>query len=200
MRRTIIRRLIQGMNTATRHPQRATPRLTLTLALMPIAVTTVGCAQFNSPTDPIGSPMIQVPDRQPELTPRQRSERYHEASARGAQLASRGQYALAIDYFQEAVDLNPNSIEAWFNLAACREQTGDPFGAMDVYRRILAIHPDDADCYANLGTCSIKLYHRERNPAWRVMAIQSWRRSLDLNPRQPDLRRYLASCRDDSDG
>ena len=186
------------MNTATRHPRRATPRLTMTLML--IAVTSAGCAQFNSGTNPSGSPMIQAPDRQPELTPRQRSQRFHESLARGAQLASRGQYALAIDHFQEAVDLNPDSIEAWFNLAACREQTGDPLGAMDVYRRILAIHPDDADCYANLGTCSIKLYHRERNPAWRDMAIQSWRRSLDLNPQQPDLRRYLASCRADSDG
>jgi hypothetical protein len=35
------------------------------------------------------------------------------------------------------------------------------------------------------------MYYRERSPVWRKMARQAWRRSLELDPGQPDIRRFL---------
>ncbi|MFQ5425043.1 MAG: tetratricopeptide repeat protein [Phycisphaerae bacterium] len=101
---------------------------------------------------------------------------------------------MAVGAFETATSVNPDSFEAFFNLAACHEQMGDPFRAMNIYRRLLNLRPDDPDCYANIGTCCIKLFHRERNVGWRTMAIEAWRHSLNLRPDQTDVREYLASC------
>ncbi len=126
------------------------------------------------------------------MTDSQRDRAFDAAYAEGLRLVERREIGPALAAFERAVALRPDSLEASFNLGACHEALGDPLRAIGVYRQILSIHPDDADCYHNLGTSYIKLYHRENSPVWRKLALKAWRRSLELNPHQDDLKSFLA--------
>jgi Flp pilus assembly protein TadD len=131
-------------------------------------------------------------DQKPAMTPAQQEELYRTCFTQGLKLAREKRYGLALGEFERAVALKPTSAEALFNLGACYEWTGDPLRAINIYRRVLELHPDDADCYANLGTSFIKMYYRDKSPVWRKMAREAWRHSLRLNPEQAAVKQYLA--------
>src|SRR6185436_7022357 len=103
-----------------------------------------------------------------------------------------GEHGLALGAYEAALQLDPNSREALFNLGASHEALGDSFMALTYYRRVLELDPNYADCYRNMGTCCMKLAHRERNGAWLDMARSAWQRSLELKPNQSDVAGYLA--------
>jgi tetratricopeptide (TPR) repeat protein len=160
---------------------------------------TLGCGcngiAKNSPASHTAAVRVEretpgMPD--PGASPSQRSQAYRSAYQEGLDLVKQGQYGLALGAFEKALELRPNSPTALFNIGACHESIGDPLRAINYYRRVLALNPDDADCYRNLGTSFIKLYYREKSPAWRQMAQDAWKRSLSIRPDQPDIRAYLA--------
>lgn len=152
--------------------------------------TTTGCgALFRKPE---ATALHVEPPVKQELTVEQRGQTYQAAFQHGLELTRKGEYGLALGAYEAAVEMNPNSKEALFNLGASHEALGDPFKALTLYRRVLAIDPDDADTYRNIGTCCMKLAHRERNGAWLDMARSAWQRSLELQPNQPDVAGYLA--------
>lgn len=126
------------------------------------------------------------------MTPDQREREYRAAYDNGLRFAAKGQYALALQAFEQALAADPSSVDARFNLAASYEAVGDPMRAINIYRSILDANPNDADCYANLGTSFIKMYCRDKSPMWRKMARDAWSRSLEIKPDQPDLKEYLA--------
>jgi Tfp pilus assembly protein PilF len=164
---------------------------------------TLGCGCHTAKTDSsaiAGSPQVQVdrPDDPANLSDAQRTDQFYYSYETGMNMIQRGQYAHAMGAFEEALRMNPSSTEAMFNLAACYDSIGDPLRAIPIYRRLLSETPNDADCHANLGTAFIKMYHRERSPGWRKMAWDSWNRSLQLNPEQPEIRRYLEQSKLDN--
>ncbi len=136
---------------------------------------------------------VEPPPAPAPLNPAERRRGHDDAVERAVALAERGDYGTALGWFEKALEYEPTSPAARLGLGACYESIGDPVRAIQEYRRLLATNPADADAYANLGTSYIKLYHRERNSAWRDLARQAWEQSLRINPRQPDLRGYLAS-------
>ncbi len=158
-----------------------------------------GCASDARRWSQSDSPSQVVVERGGEpsaMTPAEQGRRYRAAYAAGLRQVQREQYGLAMGAFEEALRVKPAGTEALFNLAACHEAVGDPLRAIGIYRRLLEVTPDDPDCYANLGTSFIKMYHREQSPAWRRMARDAWERSLRLNPDQPMIREYLAKSRE----
>ncbi len=168
-------------------------RLVGTLIVL-LAVTAGGCGESmrKSKTGSGSTGLVEIEDSTPTMTPAQRDERFARCYEDGLRFAYEGRYALALSAFEQALELKPASVPALFNLGACHEATGDPLRAINIYRRVLELRPNDPDCYANLGTSFIKLYHRERSPVWRKMARESWRESLRLSPDQPAVREYLA--------
>ncbi len=142
------------------------------------------------------SPRVEI-DRENEktMTPAEKSRRFREVYMQGVELASREQYGLALASFEEAARINPESPDALFNLGACHEAIGDPLAAINIYKDVLKIMPDDADCYNNLGTSFMKMYYREKSPTWKRMAQEAWEHSLAINPHQPQVREFLESCR-----
>ncbi len=156
-----------------------------------VACVTGGCAQPSDQHKTTGETLVEAPHTALAMTPAQRGRKFRAFYDEGLALAERGQYGLALGAFEKAVALKPTSVEALFNLGACYEATGDPLRAINIYHRVQEQTPNDPDCYANLGTSFIKMYYRERSPVWRKMARQAWRRSLELDPGQPDIRRFL---------
>lgn len=148
-----------------------------------------GCAASVSPDAQICD---ATPGQVEVLSAEEIDRQYDAACAVGVACAEKGAYSPAMQAFERALSLKPSSTEALFNLGACYEALGDPARAVTIYRRVLEITPNDPDCYANLGTSFIKMYHREKSPIWRKMARDSWKRALELNPRQPRIKSYLA--------
>lgn len=149
-----------------------------------------GCADWSA-QDRI-QPTVRVErPKSPPMSRRQREQSFHAAYTEGMALAARHEYGVALGSFEKAAALNPMSTEALFNLGACHEALGDPLRAIGIYRRIIKLTPDDADCYTNLGTSYVKMYFRDNSPAWRRMALDAWKHSLKLNPDQPNVRRFL---------
>lgn len=161
----------------------------LTAALL---VAVVGCNSSLHENKAPSQTIVEKIDETPSMTPAELGRRFRQAYSQGLELASVGRYGLAMGAFEDAVKLRPSSVEALFNLGACREALGDPLGAIEIYRRVLTITPNDADCYANLGTSFIKMYYREKSPIWRKMAREAWNQSLSLKPDQPNVRDFLA--------
>lgn len=163
-------------------------------AVATIGAMVAGCKSANDQQMAAApNPVIEVerPDAVENLTPDQREAQFVYSYETGLEMIRREQYAHAMGAFEEALRLNPTSTESMFNLAACYDSIGDPLRAIQIYRRLLELTPNDPDCHANLGTAFIKMYYRERSPAWRKMAWQSWERSLRLNPEQPEIAKYL---------
>ncbi len=158
------------------------------LIIVPGLLASIGCRVGDEST---GQGLVQAPEKPPELTPAECEDRFLASHAEGLKLAGNRQYGLALRSFERAVALKPTSTEALFNLGACYEASGDPLRAINIYRTILRVTPDDPDCHFNLGTSYIKLYHREKSPVWRKMAREAWQRSLELNPEQAEARRFL---------
>lgn len=155
-------------------------------------IASTGCNGALSSKTVQESPLVQAPADPPPMTPAEVARQYRAAYEKGLRLVGEGQYGLALGAFDKAAALRPASTEALFNLGACYEEIGDPPRAINIYRRVLEMTPDDPDCFANLGTSFIKMYHREKSPVWRKMAREAWQRSLDLDPGQQDVREYLS--------
>ncbi len=58
---------------------------------------------------------------------------------------------LAVDYFNSALNIRPQSIEALYNLAMYYQETEDFNKAMELYRNIIQIDPKYKYAYFNLG-------------------------------------------------
>lgn len=152
-----------------------------------------GCGSMFRKDNATPAAQLDPADQKKPLSPVEAEEAFAKAQGEGVQYVQAGRYGLAIGAFEAALQVRPDSTDAMFNLGACHEAIGDPLRAINYYRRVLAVTPDDPDCYRNLGTSFIKLYHREQSPAWKKMAEDSWRRSLQLQPNQPEVKTFLAS-------
>ena len=60
-----------------------------------------------------------------------------------ADLAARGDLAAAADLMQQALELAPDFVSAWFALGDVRERLGEPQEAAIAFRRAQAIDPPD---------------------------------------------------------
>ncbi len=172
----------------TRHCAYLTPALLVTAAVI---VTSPGCADRAVKDRVQPSVRVERPAKAPPMSRRQRQQAFHQAYTEGMALAARRDYGLALGSFEKAAKYDPMSTEALFNLGACHEALGDPLRAIGIYRKIIKLTPDDADCYTNLGTSYVKMYFREKSPAWRRMALDAWKHSLKLNPDQPNVKRFI---------
>lgn len=156
-----------------------------------ILVTSPGCADRAEKDRIQPSVRVERPAKKPPMSRRQREQAFHDAYAEGMAYAAQREYGVALGSFEKAVALNPMSTAAMFNLGACHEALGDPMRAIGIYRKIIQLTPDDPDCYTNLGTSYVKMYYREKSPTWRRMALEAWEHSLQLNPNQPKVRRFV---------
>lgn len=99
----------------------------------------------------------------------------------GMRAVQRGDFAGAAALFRQAVDADPASAEAQYNLARALKDAGKVHEALDAFRRVVALHPSDADAWYTMGnTCAALDAHEE--------AERAYRRALELQPE--DVRIY----------
>jgi tetratricopeptide (TPR) repeat protein len=71
--------------------------------------------------------------------------------ARAEDLAGTGDYAAAIDAYQQAVSLNPRYLNAWIRLGYAYQLTGQHDKAVGAYTTAIAVEPNSTIAYTSLG-------------------------------------------------
>ena len=86
-----------------------------------------------------------------------------------------GQYALAIERYSRAAELDPNLIAAYYNRANARTRAGEFELALEDYDRALTLQPHDADALNNRGM--LHLYRTNY-----AAALQDFNAALAADP------------------
>lgn len=81
----------------------------------------------------------------------------------------------SIPLLQKAVELNPNYLDAWYNLATALQWNGDFQAALDCYDRILTFVPDSERAWSGRGFALHNLNQFEA-------ALTCYDRAIALNP------------------
>jgi tetratricopeptide (TPR) repeat protein len=110
-------------------------------------------------------------------------ERIARAEMRG------GQRDEAVAALTRAVAINPSSITLQQALARALIEDGRYEDAYAHYQKMLERFPRDADALTNYGLLAARLGHSEE-------AMDSWQKSVEINPGQPNAHLYLAEAFD----
>jgi tetratricopeptide (TPR) repeat protein len=106
------------------------------------------------------------------------------AAARAEVALLRNDAQAALTYLRAAAAQTPRSAGLWALLGATYGRAGAYDEAIDAYERSVALAPSPLAC-KTLAALLFEIRHD------RARAVSLWRQSLDLDPRQPDVRRFL---------
>lgn len=105
----------------------------------------------------------------------------------GRMLAQSGAEALAELRLRRALDLDPSSRAAAFDLASIFMDRGDAYGALSVLSDLLARCPDDPDCLYNLACCQARLGNPKEGLKMLERAMTNGFQDLDMIGADADL-------------
>jgi tetratricopeptide (TPR) repeat protein len=100
-----------------------------------------------------------------------------------------GERDQAVAALTRAVAINPSSIALQQAAARALISDGRYDGAYAHYQKMLERFPRDTDALTNYGLLAARLGHPEE-------AMDSWQKSVDINPNQPNAHLYLAEAFD----
>ena len=127
----------------------------------------------------------------------------------GIWLYHEGHIEMAIEHYHQAIEIEPNWCDTWYNLGAALDAQGRPDEAIAHYRRAIQLNPDYAYALNNLGNAlaakgqwdeAIESYRRavrsDPNYSWALNnlgvalavrgrleeAIQAYQRAIKINP------------------
>ena len=111
----------------------------------------------------------------------------------GVLLMELTEFDAAFERFQQAVKVLPDDADAWVNLAAAARTTRSYGYAVVALKRATELSPEDATVWADLGRTLLGIYRRDADAPADVLpdAMAAMRRSLALDPDQPELRADL---------
>jgi tetratricopeptide (TPR) repeat protein len=70
---------------------------------------------------------------------------------KGLALAHLGNYIQAIQYYDKALDIDPNNVDALYNKGNALDNLGNHTQAISYYNKVLDINPNDSDALNNKG-------------------------------------------------
>ena len=103
-------------------------------------------------------------------------QNYYDAYIQLGLIYSTANNSLAIDYFNNALNIDPNSIEALYALAMFYQQTEDADNAIAIYNKLLLIDPENVYGHYNLGYVQLVLLGDFEQ------AITYFAKAAELNP------------------
>ena len=87
----------------------------------------------------------------------------------GNALYAAGQREAARERFRQAVELDPEYVEAWNNLGNALSETGQRESAIEAFERALELDPHYSDAHFNLAETLTELGHRDQaRPHWQT--------------------------------
>ncbi len=94
---------------------------------------------------------------------------------KGIAYGKQGEYNKAIEAFDKAIAINPNSKETWYNKGNALTKLGEYDKAIEAYDRAIAIDPNYRDAWNNKGTALIRLGENDK-------AIEAFDKIIALYP------------------
>jgi tetratricopeptide (TPR) repeat protein len=91
-----------------------------------------------------------------------------------------------VKHFRAASELAPNNLTYPMELAVLLEQTGQPEEAFEIFTRLSRADPKNYFFFRHLGFLCRDLRKD------KAAALSNFRKSIDLNPDQPDVRTALS--------
>ena len=109
------------------------------------------------------------------------------------ELLNQGIFALAIDYYQKLLALQPNIPGAYNNIGHCYFALGKAKSAIKTYRKALEIEPDNIHVLSNMGNAFLALGRKR-------IAISIYNRAIRINPEFAEayFHKHVAVFRDDN--
>ncbi len=99
----------------------------------------------------------------------------HLLNEQGILLAATGEYELAIEAFEKALQINPDKHEARYNKGNALSDLGRYELAIEAYEKALQITPDNCDAWNNKGVMLNNLGRYE-------LAIEAYEKALQIKP------------------
>ena len=88
--------------------------------------------------------------------------------SQGLGILSRDDYARAVQYFEKAVEIDPNYAESWYQAGFCYGMLGRHTDALKASRQAAKLRPEWAETYVNIGASSFALgQYKEAAEAYR---------------------------------
>jgi tetratricopeptide (TPR) repeat protein len=99
---------------------------------------------------------------------------YDEIFEQGRAAMRAREFATAAEAFQQAVDMRPNEVDAWFRLGLARSANDEPEAAIAAYRKTAEMDPAHTETRNNLGNVLFRRGDYEKALAWyeRALAIK----------------------------
>jgi len=107
--------------------------------------------------------------------------------AAGSELLSSGNYAEAMDKFNQAIGQAPSNPVAYFYRAAVSEKTADNGPALEDYAKAIALKPDFTLCYARSGIILAKAGEFEK-------AADFYQKAVELGDKDPSTQYNYGVC------
>jgi tetratricopeptide (TPR) repeat protein len=105
----------------------------------------------------------------------------------GLVLEKLGKIPEALNFYHQAIQLNPTDVEAYNNLGNLLLAIGSQEQAESVYREAIAINPHHVGSYLNLGNLLMSKQQLES-------AIECYQKALELNPKDPNVLHNLGTA------
>lgn len=99
------------------------------------------------------------------------------ANERGIESFHAGRRRLAVDYFEQAVRLAPQSARYHYHLGLALFKNGEAEKSIPAFQNALELHPDDAETLNDLGNALKTVGDLDR-------ALSCYRRAIEINPGQ----------------
>lgn len=93
----------------------------------------------------------------------------------GLRFMTPGQYSIAIPYFSRALELDPNSWNAYYQRAVANQNEGEASAAESDYRSALELNPDLVQALSALAGI-------HRDAGQKEQAIEEFTRAIELSP------------------
>ncbi len=90
-------------------------------------------------------------------------------------------FAAAAEEFQKAIDLDPQDVRAYTNLAFCLRKTGRQAEAFALFQRAITLNPTDANTRKNLAASYIDMARGEAKEKRFVEAIALYEKAAELD-------------------
>jgi tetratricopeptide (TPR) repeat protein len=107
-------------------------------------------------------------------------QKINEIFGAASQFARQGKYSDALTKYDEALAIDPNSLQSLFNKAVILQMSGRVGEAIECYDRLIKLNPKDPEIWSNKGIAL-------RGIGKTQEAIDCYRSGLELNPRDATL-------------
>ena len=124
------------------------------------------------------SPGIPPPGREPLPELKEKPVNARDYFLRGCSYHDSGMYSEAVEYYQKAIKLESDFLEAFINLGVAYYQLGKYSKAIDAYEKAVYLDPHSSSIYNKLGSAYI-IHGRFSN------ALESFKKATEIDPENP---------------